>query len=338
MYQRISVDNMFRVFLKRIYNAFILAISYRLSVILKKPVVYGKPWGISLETSSVCNLRCPQCPVGLGEIYRENTFISITIVDKILQELNDSLIHANLYFQGEPYLNPDLFEIIKRFKQHHVFTTVSTNGQVMDEETAKKTVLSGVDRLIVSMDGNTQDTYEKYRKGGNLEKALSTIRLIRVWKKKLRKRKPKIISQCLIMKHNEDKLTEIAKLAKNAGADNVSLKSMQLTDFHSGDEILPKNQKYARYNKISESEYTFKKDVPNRCRRLWHSVVITSDGGVVPCCFDKKAQHVMGSLPDSPFGEIWKNDQYQGFRQKVLQKRQEIDICRNCCEGIKVEF
>jgi radical SAM protein with 4Fe4S-binding SPASM domain len=64
--------------------------------------------------------------------------------------------------------------------------------------------------------------------------------------------------------------------------------------------------------------------------------VITWDGTVVPCCFDKDAQHRMGDLKTGTFSELWRSARYRKFRGKVLQSRQQVDICANCSEGVRV--
>jgi len=56
----------------------------------------------------------------------------------------------------------------------------------------------------------------------------------------------------------------------------------------------------------------------------------------VPCCFDKDAKHVLGSLKDDDFSTIWKSNTYKNFRKSVLSSRNTIDICKNCSEGSKV--
>jgi radical SAM protein with 4Fe4S-binding SPASM domain len=74
----------------------------------------------------------------------------------------------------------------------------------------------------------------------------------------------------------------------------------------------------------------------NHCWRLWQDPVITWDGLVAPCCFDKDATHRLGDLKATSFKEIWRSPAYQSFRQQLWQGRKNIDICANCSEGTKV--
>jgi radical SAM protein with 4Fe4S-binding SPASM domain len=69
---------------------------------------------------------------------------------------------------------------------------------------------------------------------------------------------------------------------------------------------------------------------------MWHAAVITWDGKVVPCCFDKDASHVMGDVTRQSFKKIWFGEQYNQFRTLLLKSRSEIEICKNCTEGTRV--
>jgi radical SAM protein with 4Fe4S-binding SPASM domain len=107
-------------------------------------------------------------------------------------------------------------------------------------------------------------------------------------------------------------------------------------DFENGNELIPTIDKYARYKQVSTGKYKIKNELLNHCWKLWHSAVITWDGKIVPCCFDKDAQHQLGDLNTKTFSEIWQSDLYNSFRSRILKSRKEIDICTNCSEGTKV--
>ena len=126
------------------------------------------------------------------------------------------------------------------------------------------------------------------------------------------------------------------KLAKEIGVDEVKLKTAQVYNFENGNELIPSIEKYSRYQKQSNGKYKIKNELLNHCWKLWHSTVITWDGKIVPCCFDKDAQHQLGDLNTKTFTEIWQSDLYHSFRSRILKSRKEIDICTNCSEGTKV--
>lgn len=254
----------------------------------------------------------------------------------MLQEVSRSVFYINYYFQGEPFLHPYFLKIIQQAKQHKIYTATSTNAHFITKNVADNIVKSGLDRLIISIDGLTQETYENYRVHGSLEKVLKGSQNILEAKKKFESKTPHLIFQFLAVKPNEHEIPEIFKLGNKLGIDEVRIKSAQLYDYKNGNPLMPENEKYSRYKLQSNGTYKLKYKLGNHCWRMWSSSVLTWDGKVVPCCFDKDAQHVLGSVQTDSFSEIWKSKEYTGFRNAVLQHRQDIDICQNCSEGSKV--
>lgn len=172
--------------------------------------------------------------------------------------------------------------------------------------------------------------------GGKLEKVLAGTQNIIHWKKQLKSKTPHIIFQFLVVKPNEHQIPEVFKLAKKLGVDEVRLKTAQVYNYENGNELIPSIDKYARYKQNKDGTWSIKNKMINSCWRMWQSCVITWDGGVVPCCFDKDATHQLGQLSMEEFKHIWKGEAYDGFRKALLTSRAEIDICKNCTEGTKV--
>ncbi len=320
---------------RRIGNAIQLYLSYLLSRIFRKPMQWGMPMVMEIEPTTSCNLRCPQCPSGLREFSRETGMLDLPLYKKLIDELHPELVYLILYFQGEPFLNKQFLEFVKIAAAKNIYTATSSNAHYFTDEMAKATIESGLDRLIVSIDGITQETYQKYRKGGNLEKVLDGTRNLVKWKKKLGKSTPHIIWQFIAFKHNEHQIPELQKLAKEIGVDELGIKTAQIYDYQNTDELIPETDTLSRYKK-TENGYEIKNDLLNQCWRLWRGSVVTWDGLVVPCCFDKDATHRFGDVSKESFAKVWRSDAYQGFRRAILQSRKEIDICTNCTEGTKV--
>jgi radical SAM protein with 4Fe4S-binding SPASM domain len=226
--------------------------------------------------------------------------------------------------------------MVKYASGKNIYTATSTNAHFLNDEQAKKTVQSGLDRLIVSIDGTTQEVYEQYRVGGKLEKVIEGVKNIMKWKKELRSRTPHIIFQFLVVKPNEHQIEDAKKLARNLKVDEIRFKTAQIYDYQKGNELIPTISEYSRYKRISQEHYQIKNKLLNHCWKLWHSSVITWDGKVVPCCFDKDATHQLGDLKNTSFSALWNGANYQNFRNALLRSRKEIDICKNCTEGTKV--
>jgi len=294
------------------------------------------PLSISIEPTTSCNLRCPECPSGLRSFTRPIGMLEETLFKKTIDELHNTLLYLIFYFQGEPYLHPKFTELVQYAASKNIYTATSTNAHYLTEENARKTVESGLDRLIISIDGTTQETYESYRVGGNLQKVIEGAKNIVKWKKQLKSSTPHVIFQFLVVKPNEHQIEDLKKLAKEIGVDEVGLKTAQIYDYEQGSGLIPENEKYSRYYKNADGSYSIKNKLLNNCWKMWHSCVITWDGRVVPCCFDKDAQHQMGSVSNLSFKDIWQGSSYYQFRKTLMKSRTEIEMCRNCAEGAEV--
>ncbi|HET7734050.1 MAG TPA: radical SAM protein, partial [Paludibacter sp.] len=193
------------------------------------------PSFISVETSNYCNLHCPECPVGRSQTPKTgHAYFDLTLYKKLIDEQKSTLLHVILYFQGEPLLNKQLAEFIQYAHDAKIYTSTSTNGQLLNKKNAKDIVLSGLDKLIVSVDGSTQETYESYRVGGKLQKTLDGIKELVYWKNELKSVTPLLEIQFIVFKTNEHQLAEMKKLAKSLHADRLTFKTAQLYDFENG--------------------------------------------------------------------------------------------------------
>jgi radical SAM protein with 4Fe4S-binding SPASM domain len=217
-----------------------------------------------------------------------------------------------------------------------IYTATSTNAHFLHTNAARETVLSGLKRLIISIDGLTQNTYESYRKEGSLDKVLEGTQNVIKAKKEMNSKFPMVIWQFLIVRPNEHEIEQLYELAEKYEVDKVALKTAQIYDYENGNELIPENEKYSRYRKEKNGTYTIKNGISNHCWKMWSSCVITWDGKVVPCCFDKDAKHQLGDISQYDFKKVWNSKEYNRFRQQLLKGRKEIDICQNCTEGTKV--
>lgn len=310
--------------------------SFYASLWMKRPLHWGLPYSISIEPTTACNLRCLQCPSGLRSFRRPTGNLDKNFYKKIIDELAEHLLYLTLYFQGEPYIHPDFFEMVAYASQKNIYTATSTNAHFLNTSNAQKTLDSGLNRLIISIDGTTQETYEQYRIGGSLQKVIQGTETLLNLRSKGNYRNPYVIFQFLVVKPNEHQIEDIKQLARKLGVDKVALKTAQIYDFENGSPLIPTQNKFSRYILQTNGKYALKNPLLNQCWRMWQGCVITWDGRVVPCCFDKDAHHVLGNLQINSMKTIWQSETYQNFRKKLLQARKEIDICQNCTEGTKI--
>ena len=310
-------------------NAFLSGYSYLKSSLTHNATVNSMPVSIGAELTNNCNLHCPECLSGSGRMLRNRGYMDIGLFIKVMKELGPFLYNTNLYFQGEPMLHPLFFSFIG--SSSNTYSVVSTNGHFLSPENSEKLVRSGLSKLIISLDGIDQDTYSAYRIKGNVNTVLDGIRYVTDAKKRFNS-SLKIEIQFLVNKFNEHQIPQIRQLVEKVNA-SLSLKSMQITDKEKIGFWLPLNGKFRRYKK-KNGEYVIKNSLPNRCARLWLNPVITWDGKVIPCCFDKNAEYVMGDLNQDSFREIWNGPKYRIFRKSILSGRHMIEICRNCTSGL----
>jgi radical SAM protein with 4Fe4S-binding SPASM domain len=320
---------------KKIVNAAKIYHSYHVSRLTGKAGIKGLPISLAIEPTTSCNLRCPECPSGLRSFTRPTGMLDRDLFRGVVDELAPTLSYLTFYFQGEPFLHPQFTDMVQYASTKGIYTSTSTNAHYLKDETAEATIRSGLNRIIISIDGTTQETYESYRVGGSLQKVLEGTRNLIKWKRKLSQSAPQIVFQFLVVKHNEHQLKELYKIAGELGVDNVVLKTAQIEDYKNGSPLMPSDA-YSRYKRGDDGTFTIKNALLNHCWKMWNSAVVTWDGKIVPCCFDKDATHVLGDVNNKSFNDIWNGEAYNRFRNTILKSRSSVDICTNCTEGTKV--
>ena len=245
------------------------------------------------------------------------------------------------YFQGEPLLNRQLPEMIAAAHRTGLYTIVSTNAQALSRSTAEALVKSGLSRIIVSIDGFSEESYAAYRVGGSLHKALEGLQHLANAKAELHSR-IRIELQVLRLRSNEHEWDWIKKNYKKLGATHLVFKTAQLYNFEHGHPLMPTDERYSRYKKIADGTYVHKKHVPlalspNRlitlqpCLRLWSGCVITTMGDVLPCCYDKDHRHALGNIAEQSLAEIFHSKRANALRHRVISTTDSIpEMCKNC--------
>lgn len=337
-----------RLLVSRTLNQLRCWISYALSLFGVVRVRH-LPTFVSVEPANYCQLRCPECPVGMwnkeqGTKSKDSSvsthlgstsrLMSLEVFGRTLQQVQANAHTMQFYFQGEPLLNKQLPEMIAAAHQVGLYTIVSTNAQALNHSMAEALVKSGLSRIIVSIDGFSEESYAAYRVGGSLHKALEGLQHLANAKAEYRSR-IRIELQVLRLKSNEQEWDWIKRNYKKLGATHLVFKTAQLYDFEHGHPLMPTHERYSRYKRIADGTYVHKKSSNNLfalqpCLRLWSGCVITTKGDVLPCCYDKEHQHTLGNITTQDLTTIFLSKKASSLRQHILRAHHHFSMCKNC--------
>jgi MoaA/NifB/PqqE/SkfB family radical SAM enzyme len=293
-------------------------------------IVWGYPAVISFETSSVCNLSCQECICGRNELVRNHKFPNPNLFSKIIEQSAKKSSYIQLFFQGEPLLNPQLPAYIKICTKKKLASSVSTNANVYSEKIISGLVDNQLSKIIVSFDGASQESYAEYRKGGNIQNVKRFIRNLAQYKRNKNSNFPIIETQFLVNKKNESDIKKAKAISMNLGSNIFRTKTMQIYSEEGFRKFLPINKKYSRYYKNKENNYISKTKKTKGCRRLWTTFVVSSDGCAGLCCYDKNTSFALGSIETKTIKTIWKSEKFNLYRKALLEHKNIPSICNNC--------
>lgn len=309
-----------------------------LQSVLRTSHVRGYPYRYYIEPTNACNLRCPFCLGWQERSSRRKGMMSLESFQKIVDEITPYTYWIDLYNRGEPLVNPAAIEMIAYAHAHNIAIKLSTNLHLLDAERVEQLIRSGLDYLVVPLDGGTQETYEKYRVGGDFETVLCNLRLIVEKKRELNSRTPYITIRTLIMKHNEHEMDVMRALARDIGVDNLIF-TLMIANIEKDsviDEWLPTDENYSWYdyqhktNKITGSLRS--------CSELWQRMTINWDGSVFPCCFVDEVEMSFGNTNPATIEVIWNNKAYTVSRRvfdRDYKPKGTVTVCSTCRGGMK---
>jgi MoaA/NifB/PqqE/SkfB family radical SAM enzyme len=319
----------------------------------KKDSVRGYPSHLFIDVTNICNLKCPLCPTGMGAPGRPKGMMPLAMFKRVIDEMGKYLISVDLFNWGEPLLNKEIYEMVAYAHKHHIVTSISTNLNYLPGNSAERLITSGLDILILSIDGASQEVYEKYRVGGNFSKVIDNITAFVKKKRQLGVDHPYIYWQFLVMKHNEHEIETAREMAAELGVDKIAFDHAYLPVATRREAMnwLPMDSKYHRYNleeleKVwdaqedqkelleSANESVILEDFKRRinCSWLWTQATINCDGSLSPCCAIFEPAGDFGNLSHESFKNVWNNEKYKASRHFSLtgEVKGPVTICMKC--------
>ena len=321
------------VSLRRVVNAGLCHLSLR----WRSSRVLGKPYYLTVEPTNACNLRCPLCPTGRRTLGRKTTRLPLDLYKRCVDELGPYLMKVGLANYGEPLLHRHIVEMIAYAKARGSRVVMASNGILLEKAGARALVQAGLDHIWISFDGTDQETYAKYRVGGELNGVIRAVRALLEARKSLGRTNPFIELQFLVMRHNQHQIEDFRRVADELGVDGRIIKpvSFNVADWDDPDvrktffgEFFPENEQYRIYRRRSDG-WWWKKDKLDFCTAPWRSMTVLADGSIVPCCRDPRGRYTMGNVADGVL-KVWNNEKFRAFRRALARGREKMDICKVC--------
>ena len=294
---------------------------------------FGYPVIAQVEPTNFCNLSCPLCLTTSETGARPRASLPLETFKNLIDEVGDYLLLIVLWSWGEPFLNPDVFDMITYAKAKRIVVHSSTHGNVpFNDEKADRLVDSGLDSLVFALDGATQETYAKYRRGGRVDAVISNIRNVVAAKQRKGSKTPLLTVRFVVMQHNEHEVHVVRDLARELGVDMFTVKTVDLPPARGADldsDYAPDDRQYRRYD--YEPGGFLRKKLPFDCMRPSKRITLNANGQIVSCEWDYKALHSFGPL--SSRGDAmrrWKGKEAASFRAKFNLGNNDFYLCRDC--------
>lgn len=288
---------------------------------------------VYIEPTNICNLQCVMCPEGRMTKYRKRTQMDMDLFEKILNQLKEiKPLIVSFHLSGEPLLNKNLPLMVKKVKEIGIDTNFSSNGMLLDKETAEKLIDAQLDLIRIDFYSD-KEKFESLRKGAKWETVRDNIKQLIELKKEKKSHKPMILIQSLRFK-NEDP-------TDNSEVENIK---KIFPELDSGNVVVFEAHSFSgEFADDTKEDERFKVDRdPSKyypCRHAWGGIAITCNGTVVPCCRDILGSYVLGNVNENTIMEIWNGEKFTELRRLQAEgKYDQITLCKNCTalwEGFK---
>ncbi|MGQ9673142.1 MAG: radical SAM protein [Candidatus Aminicenantales bacterium] len=299
----------------------------------------GFPYMAHVSPAGLCNLRCAICPAHAPET-RGKALLPLPTFKKLVDQLGEYLIYIILWSWGEPFLNPDIYEMIEYARQRNILTVTSSNLNRFGPEEAGRLIEAELDALIIALDGLTEESYRKYRSGGSAQRVIKNTRLLVEERERRGRRKPFINLRMVVSRENEHEVEAFRSLARQLGVDMVSFKAFSTRQPGFADPAIDRQyvpqKKFFRWYDYQPDFIVDRKARKYRCKFPWTKPTLFADGEVLACEFDFRYSHSFGNLNEKSFREIWFGEKAKEFRRRFRKNRDNIAFCRDCVFDYKL--
>ena len=307
---------------------------------LRREQVRSRPYILFIDPCNYCNLRCPLCPTGLDDLGRPQAMLSFEHFKQYFDPFALHIFEAYMHNWGESLLNKEVFNMIAYAQSKNVGTNLSSNFVDVSSDDMDKLLDSGLEYLVVSLDGTSQESYVKYRVRGDYQKVVDNLSEFIKRRNRRKLKTPVIEWQFVVMKQNEHQIPEAERLSKALGVDLLRFVPVGMPfEFKNRKDVA--DDWYPRtVNGRVPSDHTEQQfgqaGKPGPCFYLYRSMVVNPDGGISPCCIVYRENRDFASLKDGPvdIGEIWNNPKYQSARAIFAgtrgAKQRRATVCDVC--------
>jgi radical SAM protein with 4Fe4S-binding SPASM domain len=293
----------------------------------KRALAY--PFMLQIEPTNACNLGCPLCPVGRNELGRKTEHMPLSTFQGVVDDMADYLQFLLLWDWGEPFMHPQLPDMVAYAAARDIRTMTSTNAHFLeDEDYLRRLFKAGLSTLIVAVDSLHDESYQTYRQHGSLSRAIRGMEKAVAVKRELGA-KTLINLRMVVMKHNQHEVETMRNLARRLGVDWFNVKTLNPScgSMDMDTTLVPDHPLYQRFA-YDETGHRIRQEVP--CLRPLEMANIFSNGDVVPCCYDFDATMKVGNVKERPFTEIWNSDDMRSIRRRILSERDSLPKCQAC--------
>lgn len=283
-----------------------------------------------LEITAHCNLRCPFCSTGNGEVpWSSRGNVAPETFKVLFDKIRPHAEVIDLFNWGEPFMHRRLYGFIEEIARAGIKAQISSNLTVrlFDERELERLVRSGLHSLLASIDGVTQSAYAAYRRGGNVQKALANLENIQKTKRRLGAATPHLTWGFYLNRYNEAEVDAARRKAEEIGVD-IWFKELscppefQTRLLAERPELFapPANVTELWQPRVNRGLEPFELDprlpkVCNVCRIPFEAMVINFNGDVYPCTAVVGEDLAVGNLVEQSLEEIWEQDMAENRRQ-----------------------